>query len=80
MQLVQTTIFLTRPFESVRTRCKFGLNLRLVTLWAWLILWPTIGFLPHISHIRDIAVLLILSCLDPMKGYYIVCTKPKLLH
>ncbi len=61
MQLVQTTIFLTRPFEIVRTRCKFGLNLRLVTLWAWLILLPTIGFLPHISHIRDIVILLVLS-------------------
>jgi hypothetical protein len=58
MQLVQTTIFLTWPFERVRTRCKFGLNRRLVTLCAWLILLPTMGFLPHISHIRDIVVLL----------------------
>jgi hypothetical protein len=60
MQLVQTTIFLTLPFDIVRTRCKFGLNLLLVTLWAWLMLLPTMGFLPHISHIRDIAALLAL--------------------
>ncbi len=32
MQLVQTAIFLTLPLEIVRTRCKFGLNLRLVRL------------------------------------------------
>jgi hypothetical protein len=29
----------------------------LVTLWAWLILLPTIGFFPHISHILDIALI-----------------------
>jgi hypothetical protein len=56
MQLVQTFIFLTWPLCSVRTRCRFGLNLRLVTLWAWLILLPTIGFFPHISHILDISI------------------------
>jgi hypothetical protein len=56
MQLVQTTIFLTWPLCSVLTRCRFGLNRRLVTLWAWLILLPTIGFLPHISHILDIPI------------------------
>jgi hypothetical protein len=54
MQLVQTIIFLTRPLDTARTRCKFGLNRRLVTLCAWLILFPTIGFLPHISHTLDI--------------------------
>jgi hypothetical protein len=57
MQLVQTAIFFTLPFEIVRTRCKFGLNLRLVRLWAWLTLLPTIGFLPHISHILDMFIL-----------------------
>jgi hypothetical protein len=54
MQLVQTIIFLTRPLDTLRTRCKFGLNRRLVTLCAWLTLLPTIGFLPHISHAFDI--------------------------
>jgi hypothetical protein len=55
MQLVQTIIFLTRPLDTLRTRCKFGLNRRLVTLCAWLTLLPTIGFLPHISHTFDIS-------------------------
>jgi hypothetical protein len=54
MQLVQTIIFLTRPLDTLRTRCKFGLNRRLFKLWAWLTLLPTIGFLPHISHTFDI--------------------------
>ena len=72
MQLVQTTIFLTLPFEIVRTRCRLGLNLRLVTLWAWLTLLPTIGFLPHISHILDINILLI-SC-------NMICWKPDYVH
>jgi len=58
MQLVQTSIFLTLPFEIARTRCRFGLNRRFVTLWAWLILLPTIGFLPHISHTLDMLALL----------------------
>jgi hypothetical protein len=30
------------------------LKRRLVTLWAWLTLLPTIGFLPQTSHIFDI--------------------------
>jgi len=54
MQLVQTDIFLTLPFESARTLWRLGLNRRFVRLWAWLMLCPTIGFLPHISHIRAI--------------------------
>jgi hypothetical protein len=58
MQLVQATIFLTCPLEIARTRCKFGLNLRLVTLCAWLTLWPAMGFLPHISHTLDMIMLL----------------------
>jgi len=33
----------------------------LVLLWAWLTLYPTMGFLPHISHTLDIAHLLILN-------------------
>jgi hypothetical protein len=54
MQLVQTIIFFTRPPDTVRTLCRLGLKRRLVTLWAWLTLLPTIGFLPQISHIFDI--------------------------
>ena len=55
MQFVQTIIFFILPFDTARTRCKFGLNRRLVTLWAWLTLFPTIGFFPHISQTLDIS-------------------------
>jgi len=58
MQLVQTAIFFTLPLRSALTFWRLGLNLRLVTLCAWLILLPTIGFFPHISHILDIIFLL----------------------
>jgi hypothetical protein len=34
IQFVHTIIFFTLPFETARTRCKFGLKRRLVTLWA----------------------------------------------
>ena len=54
IQLVQTFIFLTLPLYTVRTLWRFGLNRRFVTLWAWLILFPTSGFFPHISHTFDI--------------------------
>ena len=38
------------PFVTARTVCRFGLNRRLVTLWAWLIRLPNIGPLPQTSH------------------------------
>ncbi len=38
-----------------RTFFKFGSKRRLVTLLAWLILLPNIGFLPQTSHIRAMA-------------------------
>jgi hypothetical protein len=56
MQVVQTIILFTLPLCNARTRCRFGLNRRFVKLWAWLTLWPTIGFLPHISHILDMVM------------------------
>jgi hypothetical protein len=40
------------------TLCKLGLKRRLVMLWAWLMLLPTMGFLPHISHNFDMIVAL----------------------
>jgi hypothetical protein len=40
-----------------------GLKRRLVTLWAWLMLLPTRGFFPHISHIFDIFRALLISYL-----------------
>lgn len=46
----QTRIFLTLPPILTRTLCKFGLNLRLVTLCACDTLAPNIGFFPHISQ------------------------------
>ena len=38
------------PFTSARTRCRFGSNRRGLTLCAWLMLRPTTGPLPQISH------------------------------
>ena len=50
MQRVHTFIRLVRPSWTVLTCCKLGEKRRLVTLWAWLTLFPFIGFLPHISQ------------------------------
>jgi len=51
MHLVHTvTRFTPPPGWTARTFFRFGFHLRLVTLWAWLILLPNIGFLPHISQ------------------------------
>jgi hypothetical protein len=36
MQVVQTVLTTARPFSSSRTFCRFGINRRLVRLWAWL--------------------------------------------
>ena len=60
MHRVQTVIFRTLPSTLARTCWRFGLNRRLVILWAWLTLLPTKGFLPQISHCLDIFYLLAL--------------------
>jgi hypothetical protein len=59
MHAVQTTMDLAWPLESARTFWRLGLKRRLVTLWAWLMLLPTMGFLPQISHILDMGRLLL---------------------
>ena len=33
-----------------RTRWMFGLNMRLVTLFAWLTFWPAMRILPQTKH------------------------------
>ncbi len=61
MQLVHTKIFRTLPFLMDRIRWRFGLNLRLFTLCAWLTWQPVMGFFPHISQIFDIFTLLVIT-------------------
>jgi hypothetical protein len=50
MQAVQTRAFLWTPSITVFTRRRFGFHRRRVTLFAWLIVLPKLGFLPQISH------------------------------
>ena len=48
---VQTRTLLCSPLPtSARTDCRFGLNRRWVTLWAWLTRFPNCGPLPQMSH------------------------------
>ena len=51
MQRVQTFIRLTAEPTITRTRCRFGSQRRLETLWAWLTRLPNTGALPQTSHI-----------------------------
>ena len=51
-QDVQTRNFLVPPFTAARTGRKFTFQRRLVTLWAWLMLFPNCGPLPQISQVR----------------------------
>ncbi len=54
MHCVQTVIRVGLPLIVVRTCFKFGSHRLLDILCAWLILFPVIGPLPHISHLRAI--------------------------
>ena len=56
MHWVHTMIFWTLPLFNERTRWRFGLNRRLLMLWAWLTLQPIKGFFPQISQIMDIVI------------------------
>lgn len=47
---MQTAIVRVPPPTLARTRWMFGYWRRLLTLWAWLIWWPTIGPFPQSSH------------------------------
>jgi hypothetical protein len=51
MQRVQTFIRFTAEPTMTRTRCRFGIQRRLETLWAWLTRFPKTGALPQTSHI-----------------------------
>ena len=50
IQLVQTLILFVWPFWRLLTLWRLGYHRFLVLLWAWLILYPTTGFLPQISQ------------------------------
>src|SRR3954464_12302423 len=54
MHEVHARIFLLAPFTTARTGRRFTFQRRLLTLWAWLMLLPNCGPLPHISHTRAI--------------------------
>jgi hypothetical protein len=55
MQEVQTRTRLAAPFTIARTGRRFTFQRRLLTLWAWLMLFPNCGPLPHTSHTRAIS-------------------------
>ena len=55
MQDTQTRILLPAPLTTARTRCKFGRQRRLDSLWAWLMRCPDMGFFPQIAQIWGIA-------------------------
>jgi hypothetical protein len=55
MQRVQTLMLLTVPFLTALIFCRFGRQILLVLLLAWLTLFPKLGPLPQISHILDIS-------------------------
>jgi len=56
MHRVQTFMRFTAEPTFTRTLWRFGNHRRLVTLWAWLILLPKTGALPHTSHIFAIEI------------------------
>jgi len=56
MQSVQTRLLLTFPFMTIFCLLKFGLKVRRVFLWEWLMVLPFTGFLPQITHLNDIVI------------------------
>ena len=55
MQRVQTLMLLTVPFLTALIFCRFGRQILLVLLLAWLTLFPKLGPFPQISQILDIS-------------------------
>ena len=51
MQSVQTKIRCTAPLTRALTVCRFGRQLLLLLLLAWLTVFPTERFLPQIEQI-----------------------------
>lgn len=72
MHAVQTVIFCGRPLRTARTLCRLGLKRRLLTLWAWLTLLPTIGFFPQISHTFAIFLLHVIQNFMPTSNRRVV--------
>ena len=64
-QRVHTLRRLVPPPTWARTFCRLGSHLVLVLLWAWLTLFPTMGFLPHMSHT-------LLTCSSPWDKFSIL--------
>ena len=62
MQLVQTESLLWVPSTRTLTFWRFGFHLRLVLLWAWLILFPNMTPFPQMSHLLAISWLLSIPC------------------
>src|SRR4029077_5943793 len=58
MQAVQTRTCLRTPSITAFTRRRFGFHRRRRTLWALLMVFPKLGFLPQISHTSAIDTLL----------------------
>jgi hypothetical protein len=56
MQRVQTLMVLTVPLRTAFIFWRFGSQVLLVLLLAWLTLFPKLGPLPHISHILDMRI------------------------
>jgi hypothetical protein len=56
MQRVQTLMVLTVPLRTAFIFWRFGCQVRLVLLLAWLTLFPKLGPLPHIAHILDMRI------------------------
>ena len=57
MQAVQTRTCLRTPSTKAFTRRRFGFQRRRRTLWAWLMVFPKLGFLPQTSHTSAIVTL-----------------------
>src|SRR5262249_15466973 len=62
-QRVQARMYLTVPFRLAFTRCRFGCQVRLVLLFAWLTLLPTEACLPRMPQAGAMG-----SPWDPMRA------------
>ena len=58
LQRVHTLMRFTDLPTRARTRCRFGIQRRDETLWAWLIRFPNTGALPQTSQVFAMEMLL----------------------
>ena len=61
---MQTRIRFVDPSITARTRCRLGLNVRFVLLFAWLTLWPDWCFFEQMSHENATGILLYLDSVE----------------